>query len=88
MAEDAVSREIVKIRLKAGWPGKLCPTCGKGIDAPYRRVSDRGHVTEGCVDASHTGRLYGESARWQNRPEAKAIRKSELAALKGGGRTR
>jgi len=63
-----------------------CPTCGKHRDAPYRVYDKRGKVTQGCVDDYHTGHLitHSESSYWHNRPEAKKIRASLKAMLKGG----
>jgi hypothetical protein len=64
-----------------------CPTCTRSHDAPFRGPSDeRGRVTFGCVDAIHSGHLYGESLRFHERPEAQAIRRSELAKLQNLGR--
>lgn len=80
---DKVAEKINKIRLANGWDGKTCTTCTRSIHSPYRRHDARGHVTEGCVDASHDGHLHGESLRWHNRPEAKEIRKYELLTLQG-----
>jgi hypothetical protein len=39
-------------------------------------------VTEGCIDDSHTGHLYGESLRWHNRPAAKKLRSEAKARLR------
>lgn len=74
-------QKILAIRFRAGNANVTCPTCCRHAAAPYRRHDVYGKVSEGCVDAIHGGHVYGESARWHNRNEAKAIRKSELANL-------
>jgi len=55
-----------------------CNTCTRGAASPFRVYDERGRVVEGCVDDFHTGHLVtpSESARWHNRSEAKAIRRS------------
>lgn len=50
-----------------------CNTCGRSVFSPYRRHVN-GKIIEGCIDASHEGKLYGESLRWHNRKEAKDFR--------------
>lgn len=85
---DKTSEKINSIRVAAllslgAEPHAKCPTCGRDGGSPFRQHDDRGKVTLGCVDAFHTGRyLIGESSWWHNRPEAKALRRAELAHLK------
>lgn len=57
---------------------ETCNTCGNPVAAPYRAYDWRGNITHGCVDASHDEHLQplSESARWHNRPEAKALRRA------------
>ena len=64
-----------------------CNTCTNSVYAPYRVYSAQGKVLEGCVDACHTDHLTtpGESARWHNRPQAKAIRRVMLKGQQGKG---
>lgn len=50
-----------------------CPTCTRSVFSPYRRLFN-GKIVEGCIDASHDDKLYGESLRWHNRKEAKDFR--------------
>jgi hypothetical protein len=59
-----------------------CNTCGRPVGLPYRRHDARGKIIEGCIDASHTGHIYGESLRWHNRPEAKKWRAAMTARLR------
>lgn len=55
----------------------VCTTCFCPPNSPkHIRGRDRGHVVQGCVGAAHVGYVFGESARWLNRPEAKKIRKA------------
>lgn len=58
-----------------------CNTCTRPVAAPFRRYGARG-IVEGCIDAAHTGHLYGESLRWHNRPEAKKLRKEAVERLR------
>lgn len=81
--KDTTSAKILSIRAKAGNENKVCPTCGKSPGSPYRRQDARGRITEGCIDAIHTDQLYGESARWHDKTEAKQIRRNELQSLTG-----
>lgn len=60
-----------------------CNTCGRPSSAPFRRFDKSGKLTEGCIDAAHTGHVYGESLRWHNRPEAKKMRKDAVERLRG-----
>lgn len=55
-----------------------CTTCNRPVTSPTRRFDDRGRVVQGCVDDSHTGHLMvpSESARWHDRPAARAIRRN------------
>ena len=51
-----IDQKINAIREKAlGRPLEACPTCTRQAGAPYRCYDARGKVTEGCVDAHHTG---------------------------------
>jgi hypothetical protein len=59
-----------------------CFTCGRPVDAPYRRHDARGAVIEGCIDSAHSGHLYGESLRWHMRPAAKKLRADTKARLR------
>ena len=70
-----------------------CNTCTRPVASPYRRFDHHGKVIEGrfdhhgkviegCVDAAHTGHLYGESLRWHMRPAAKDIRKKATERLR------
>lgn len=52
---------------------QTCPTCSGAADSPYRN-SPIG-ITEGCVDAFHTGHVYGADLAWHERPEGKEIRR-------------
>ncbi len=79
---DAVSAKILSIRTNAGNPGVSCPTCGRNASGPYRRWDQAtGRVVEGCVDAFHTGKLYGESEAWHSRKVAVAIRRETLRSI-------
>jgi hypothetical protein len=55
----------------------VCLTCNRPVASPWRVWDARGHILNGCVDASHTGHLtpLSESARWHTRPAAVKIRK-------------
>lgn len=55
---------------------KICGTCGRAVDNPFRLYDDHGKITSGCVDDSHDGHLItpSESARWHGRKEARMIR--------------
>ena len=61
---------------------KTCRTCCRPIASPYRRHDVHGVIIEGCVASDHDGRLCGESARWHNRPVAKAMRRATAAHLR------
>lgn len=58
-----------------------CNTCTRPVNSPFRRY-DKGKVTEGCIDAAHTGHLYGESLRWHMRPIAKKMRSDAAKRLR------
>jgi hypothetical protein len=60
-----------------------CNTCTRPVASPYRRYDQAHKIIEGCVDAAHTGHLYGESLRWHMRPAAKEIRKRSTERLRG-----
>lgn len=78
---DHISSAILAIRASAGNPCDTCPTCTRARHAPYRYVKD-GRIWYGCVDACHTGYLYGESLAWHTRQEARAIRANTLRKLR------
>ena len=59
-----------------------CNTCTRPVASPFRRFDSNGKVIEGCVDAAHTGHIYGESLRWHMRPAAKEIRKAATERLR------
>jgi hypothetical protein len=61
-----------------------CPTCLRNASSPHRRYDVSGRVTEGCIDAFHTGQLtpLTESARWHGRPAAAAHRKAVALHLR------
>ena len=63
-----------------------CNTCMRPLAAPFRRSDASGKITEGCVDAAHTGHLYGASLTWHNRPAARALRKAAVDRLRELGR--
>ncbi len=71
------------IRTAAGGGGATCPTCCRPVGNPYRHHDATGRITEGCIDASHTGQLVhiSSSNHWHTRPEAEALRKNTLAFL-------
>ena len=81
--KTTISEKILSIRAAAGNPCNTCPTCGRAPSAPYRRYDAQGRVTEGCIDATHTGRLVGtsESNRWHMRPVAEVMRRAELKRI-------
>jgi hypothetical protein len=91
--DRAIARKIVAIREKARAAlGMLacsmtCPTCGRHVGAPYRRVEgilgQGGRIIEGCVDAAHSGALVpgGYNAQWHDREGARQIRRAELERL-------
>ncbi len=81
-ADERTSAKITAIRTKAGNPGVKCPICTREAAAPARRRDANGRIVEGCVDAFHTGALYGESRAWHDRPGAVKLRAAELAWLK------
>lgn len=90
---DRVSEQIMKIRNQAlqelgAKAHTKCPTCGRQASSPFRNHHANGKVMLGCVDAFHTGHLVtpSESSRWHNSPQAKDIRRNELATLKGYSR--
>ncbi len=62
-----------------------CNTCSRPVASPFRRYSQMGgtKITAGCIDAAHTGHLYGDSLRWHMRPEAKKLRADAVARLRG-----
>ncbi len=62
-----------------------CSTCGRSVFSPYRVHATNGKVTAGCVDKSHDGHLIGESLRFHNRKEAKAIRRALAKGRAGKG---
>lgn len=85
---DKTSEKINSIRAAALFslgaePHAKCPTCTRPAAMPYRLNDFHGKITGGCVDAFHTEHLVGISSsnRWHNRPEAKALRRAELAHL-------
>ena len=59
-----------------------CSTCTRDPGAPFRRHDTHGKITEGCIDECHTGHVYGESAAWHNRAQAKKLRKETKDRLK------
>lgn len=65
---------------------ETCPLCCRPLSSPFRVYNDRGKVTAGCVDDSHTGHLtpISESASWHSRPEAKRLRRKALHKLPTG----
>jgi hypothetical protein len=65
-----------------------CPICTRADNDPYRVYDERGEVIQGCVAAYHNGRLQeiSASARWHNRKEAKAIRRSMAAFTRRNAR--
>lgn len=77
-----VSAKLEKLRLSHGGDPDRCPTCGKNPATPYRRIVG-GKITEGCIDASHTGRLppTSSTATWHDRPVAARFRKTALQRL-------
>jgi hypothetical protein len=79
---DATSSRILAIYAKNGNPLTHCATCGRSAASPFRVFDGRGKVTAGCIDAFHSGHIYGESLTWHNRPEAKRMRKETLARLR------
>jgi len=81
-SNDTTARKINAIRATAGNDGSVCCTCGQPADDPARRIV-RGVIIEGCVDATHHGRLVSPSgsADWHNRKVAQGIRKATLQAL-------
>lgn len=72
-------RSAARARLGIAETGK-CPTCCRDAHSPHRVISD-GQVVEGCVDAAHDGKLYGESLAWHARPKAVQIRQDTLESL-------
>jgi hypothetical protein len=79
--QDAVrSNKINAIRKAAGNPMTQCPICTRSAEAPYRH-HENGTVKAGCVDAFHTGHLYGTSLEWHLRPSAQEWRAQELKHL-------
>ncbi len=75
---------IMEIRLAAGGSSEVCCTCGRPASDPYRAHGPDGKITEGCVDAIHTGRLVAISSSnaWHCRKESEEIRKGTLASLR------
>ena len=73
-------RSAARAKLGIQESGK-CPTCCRDHFSPHRVYDTRGKVVEGCVDACHTGQLYGESAFWHARPAAVSIRRETLKSL-------
>lgn len=57
-------------------PAELCRTCGRPAGSPYRAFDKTGRIERGCVDAIHTGQVYGESARFHNSAFARKARKA------------
>lgn len=51
-----------------------CNTCARPVSSPFRRHDKAGKITEGCIDAAHSGHLYGDSLRWHMRTIAKKMR--------------
>lgn len=88
MNSDAVvTRKTLAIRSAArtslGLPkSDFCPTCGRPVADPYRRTVGA-RIAEGCVDASHSGKLIpgGYSEQWHTRDAAKKVRAMLLEGL-------
>ena len=78
-----VSQKILGIRASAGNPNTVCCVCGKAPGMPYRRYDSKGAISEGCVDATHTGHLppTTNTSNWHNRTDAVAIRRAEYDRL-------
>lgn len=67
-------------------PSATCTTCGRALNAPYRRIV-AGAIVEGCVDDAHTGHLPAttNTAAWHDRAEARKIRADTAASRKALG---
>lgn len=76
--------KILNLRILNGGSVDRCPTCGHSPENPYRRVIN-GKIIEGCVDATHTGRLPVPSASsdWHMRPEAIEVRMNSWYRIYG-----
>jgi hypothetical protein len=62
-----------------------CPLCGRAPNSPGMQArNERGRMVQGCVDEFHTGHVFGEAARWHNRPEAKKLRATLKTGRMGG----
>jgi hypothetical protein len=74
----------VKARKSLGMPADLttCPTCGRALNDPYRRIID-GKYSEGCVDAHHTGHLpeASNTYSWHWRTAAIQVRMATYVLL-------
>jgi hypothetical protein len=80
---DSVSQKLNELRIQNGWDGDRCPTCDNPPEGPHYTKDDRGNLVEGCIDSAHHERAghVGGYPRWYNRPEARQMRKQELAHL-------
>jgi hypothetical protein len=81
---DAISQVILQIRSAAGNPNKVCPTCGRSPETPYRVLDQDGSVIHGCVDAIHTAHVdrYTVTGYWHFRKEAIQLRQQEMVRLR------
>lgn len=59
-----------------------CPTCSHYANDPWRWTLG-GVITEGCIDAHHTGALvpHSQDAHWHNRMSARILRAGVLESL-------
>ena len=82
-----VSAEILASRANAGNPNTHCPLCVRTPSNPSRRLVD-GAITEGCIDACHTGQLVStsESNHWHLRDWAIDYRRDELQQIRARAR--
>jgi hypothetical protein len=81
---DLISQTILNIRSAAGNPNKVCPTCCRLPDQPYRVYEATGHVMHGCIDPVHTAHMDRATAsgQWHFRKEAVQHRQRQMMHLR------